>query len=564
VRRLILVILCFMFLLATAYSQAENIPVGHPVYDFLKRLEVKGVVRGYDDVILPLSRRSCASLLVMADSNRASLSESEQGWLDDFLSEFRFERTGSLAGMHSLVGSDAPTFGSALEQSLSNREKFFHAYADSSVSFFANVLLTADMRRADGDNLAGTHAEFLEAGARLRGTLLGKIGYFGQATNAQFWGSRELLERDRVITQSLALRSGDSQNFDFSEGHVRYDAGILSVQINRGRLLWGTGVDQKMVVSDNSPIFDFIRADVAYKALRYTFVHGWLLGTKSSLLLRYSFDTTATFSEPVAADKYFAAHRLGLSFPGVLDFGFQEMYIYSNRSVDLAYLNPFVMMESAQRARGERDNGLWTFDATTRFMRGLEFRGTLLFDDIHIPGIFSNKWYDKHALQLSALWMDPLGVRNTSVMVEYTRIEPWVFGHERSRDDNYTNDGHLLGAAIGPNADSWFLRVDWLPRRNLSLSGRVLLVRKGENVYDAGGQLVRNVGGDENVPHRSTDPDTKSFLDGALVKRQRFEVVAIYELVNQCWLEVHFLRELSVPAGGQNLTVGSARFRIEF
>jgi hypothetical protein len=319
-----------------------------------------------------------------------------------------------------------------------------------------------------------------------------------------------------------------------------------------------------MIVSDNSQMFDYIRADVRYKSVRYTFVHAWLLGTQGTLTLPYTFDSTSFFDEPVAADKYFAAHRFGFSFPGVLDFGFQEMYIYSNRSVDLAYLNPLVMMESVQRARGERDNGFWTFDASTKFIRGLEIRGTLLFDDIHIPGLFTNEWDDRYAFQLSMFWADPFGLSNINVMTEYTRIEPWVFSHGRSRDNSYTNSGALLGPAIGPNADSWFFRVDWLPRRNLSLSGRVLLGRKGENVYDAGGVLLRNVGGDEYVPHRVTDPETKSFLDGVLVKRQRFEVVAVYELVNQCWLEMRFLRELSVPPEGQNLTVGSARFRIEF
>jgi hypothetical protein len=564
VRRTILLLVSLLLGLTCAYPQAENVPVGHPVYDFLKRLEVRGVIREFDDVVLPLSRHACASLLTVADSNRARLSDVERGRLDDFLSEFRFERTGSIAGMHSLIGSDAPTLGSALERSISDSEKFLHAYSDSAVSFFVNVLLDADIRRASGDNLPGTRAEFLQAGGRIRGTLMGKLGFFAQATNAQFWGSRGLLARDRSIRQSLALGTGDSQNFDFSEGHVRYDAGIASMQIGRGRLLWGTGVDQKMIVSENSPVFDFIRADFGYKALRYTFVHGWLLGTKGGLLLRYPFDSTATFLEPTAADKYFAAHRLGLSFPDVLDFGFQEMYIYSNRSVDLAYLNPLVLLESVQRARGERDNGLWAFDATTKFIRGLELRGTLLFDDIHIPGIFSDKWYDKHALQFSALWMDPFGVSNTSLMVEYTRVEPWVFGHERSRDNTYTNDGSLLGAAIGPNADSWFFRLDWLARRNLYVSGRVLMGRQGKNVYDAAGNLLRNVGGDEMVAHRTTDSETKVFLDGELQKRSRAEVLIVYEFINQCWLDARFLREFVVPAAGDNLTLGSLRLRLEF
>ena len=45
------------------YSQIENIPAGHPVYLFLKKMQVQGVINDYNDVIIPLSRKKIIELL---------------------------------------------------------------------------------------------------------------------------------------------------------------------------------------------------------------------------------------------------------------------------------------------------------------------------------------------------------------------------------------------------------------------------------------------------------------------------------------------------------------------
>jgi hypothetical protein len=532
-------VLCALAILTVreVHAQAENVPAYHPVYIFLKRMEIKGILQQYDDVILPLSRRQVAEHLKTVQAHSQSLSSTESGWLKDFMSEFQFELTGSAEGFHPLIGSEQSSFWGAMGQEFTDREKFIAVTTDSSVTMFLNGLLTLEGRGFKGDPLGPSDAEYIQIGGRIRGTLFNHLGYYLQATNAQFWGSRELLQRDPMISQSHALSTGDAQNFDFAQGYVRYDAGMLSAQLGRERVLWGYGVDQKMIINDYIREFDFIRADFKYKAFRYTFIHGWLLGTQSSLVLPYPADSSSTFVEPVIADKYFAAHRFGLSFPELFDVGFQEMYIYSNRSVDLGYLNPLMLLESLQRSRGERDNGLWAFDFKSRFFNGFQIMGTLFYDDIHVPYMFSDKWFDKYAWQLGFAYTDALTIRNTTLFVEYLRVEPYVFGHERSRDNNYTSLGVLIGPQIGPNADLWTFRLDYLPFRNLFLSARVSLERKGMNPVDSLGTVIRNVGGDFNLPHRETDPDTKKFLDGTLVKGTRVGFKVTWEFLNQMWLD---------------------------
>jgi hypothetical protein len=535
--RFLVLLTLLWFVHSELIAQAEDVPAYHPVYTFLKRMEVKGIIERYRDAVLPLSRRQVGEFLQTVSTHSEKLTAAECGWLHDFLAEFKFDIGRSTEGFHSLIGSEQSTFARALGEELTDREKFFYVYTDSAISLFFNGLLDFDLHSVSGTALGNTNSEYVQFGGRFRGTLFNRLGYSLQGTNAQFWGSRALLERDPYVSQSHALYTIDAHNFDFSEGYVRYDAGMVSAQLGRERLLWGNGYDQKMIVSDNVRVFDFVRADFEYKAFKYTFIHAWLLGTQSLLTFSLPFDTTAKFYEPVIADKYFVAHRFSFSFPSLFEIGFQEMYIYSNRSPDLGYLNPLVLLESLQRARGERDNGLWAFDIKTNFLNGLQLTATMLYDDIHIPYLFSHRWFDKYAYQVGMMYTDAFFIANTTLFVEYTHVEPFVFGHERSRDNQYSSLGVLLGPRIGPNADSWFFRWDYLPTRNLILSARVTFERKGQNVYDSTGALIQNVGGDFMIPHRDTDPVTKSFLAGNLLETSRIQLVVTYEIMNQMWLD---------------------------
>jgi hypothetical protein len=259
-------------------AQAENVPATDPVYVFLKRMEVRGILETYSDAVLPLSRREIGAFLATVEKNRDKLSASEKDWARRYGDEFRFDIDGSTGGIHSLFGTSGEGVASGSDGFFDNRQKFLYAYRDSNLTFFVNGILTFDARGIHGDALGNADAEFIQFGGSVRGTIYNRIGYSLQGTNAGFRGSRDLLQRDPAIAQIQTLGQTNIQNFDASEGEVRYDGGIVSAEVGTERVLWGTGYDQKMVLSDNVRAFPFIRADFHYKSLRYTFIHAWLLG----------------------------------------------------------------------------------------------------------------------------------------------------------------------------------------------------------------------------------------------------------------------------------------------
>lgn len=534
-----------------ARAQVETVPAGHPVYAFLKRMEVKGHLSHYFDAVLPLSRANVAALLTEAGTHQDALTGAEQGILNDLRSEFRLELGEGIAGLSSGIDPGLEGVTGGIPALFHGSEHYLYVYRDSTVTLFVNGLLALDTRRGSGDAPGKLQSTFFQFGGRVRGTMLGHLGYYLQGTNAQFWGSRELLGRDPVISQSYTLRVSDAQNFDAVDGYVRYEARPVSVQVGRERLLWGTGYDQQMVLSANPRVFDFVRADVEYRSLKYTFLHAWLLGRRSLLTFALPSDTSAQFSEPVVADKYFAAHRLEFSFGSVMDIGAQEMVVYSNRAPDLAYLNPLTVIESAQRSREERDNVMWAFDIQTRFLPGAQLSATILFDDLHLGQFFDDFWYNRYGYQAGVMLTDPAGLADLTLSVEYTKIEPFTFAHNRSRENDFGSLGALLGPRIGPNADAWFIGMEYVPQWNLRFAARVLMSRKGENVVDAAGTLIRNVGSDILQPHRDTDPERRTFLDGILVKSTTVDLRVAWEPVNQLWIEAAYNGEfLRRPASG--------------
>ena len=548
-----------------AHAQAENVPVTDPVYAFLKRMEVRGLIERYHDAVLPLSRREVGEFLSTLDARRGDLSPAEREQLARYMDDFRYEITRGTDGMNSLIASETSGVTSGFGAFFADRPKYLYAYRDTNLTFFVNGLLSFDARRITGDALGSAHAEFVQGGGLIRGTVYNRIGYTLQAVNAQFWGSRGLLERDPVIAQTEAIGATDIQNFDQAEGSVRYDGGIVSAELGTERVLWGNGYDQKMIMSDNVRPFPFIRADAQYKAIRYTFIHAWLLGFPRPWTDFVSADSALNIKGPSIADKYIAAHRLEFSFPRLFDIAFNEMVVYANRAPDLAYLVPLNLLESAQRNRGERDNGLWSFDVQTHFTPGLELTGTILFDDLHLQDFFKNRFYNKNAYQLGFFLTDPIILRNTSLMVEWTRVQPYVFSHDYSIEENYTSYGAVLGPRIGPNSDSWFVRGDVIPSGRLTLSLRYYLARHGDNVYDASGALVRNVGGDLEQGHRPQDPISVTFLDGNLTKTQDLQFQGTYEIVEQIWLDgwLDYQKVSSVSSTSANTTVG-VRVRTRF
>jgi hypothetical protein len=527
-------LICTIVMSSLAFAQLENVPVDNPVYEFLKRMEVKRIIPQYPDAVLPLSRREVAELLKTIDQHRSEITATERDVLDDFKVEFAQELGLGTENRYVVFSGDGgvPEILSGLA---SEKEKFLYAWQDSSNTLFTDLLLSADLRAFSGDSRAKSGASVLELAPRFRGTLKNRIGYYLQLAHGIITGDREVALLDSTIAHNRELLDSPGfKDFNFVEGYFKIDADVLTLQVGRERLLWGYGASDKLIVSDNAPVFDFGKIDVQLGNFTYTFFHGWLLGPTQTVVGRYS-----GISEPYVSPKYLAAHRFGLSFPRVIDIGFSELVVYSRRSPDLAYLNPVIDLKDVEPQLHDRDNSLRSIDAKLHALSNFELYGTLLIDDLTWSKLGSKFYGNEFAFTVGGSYIEPLGLENSDVVLEYTRIDPYVYSHHIP-ENSYANDQFLLGNHIGPNSDDVFARFSYRFSRKFKASLEVEQTRHGGNITDATGNLLRNVGGNALYGHRSVDAEDVTFLDGVLTKTYFLRVASVYEIFNELFLDFKY------------------------
>ena len=511
-----------------ARSQVENVPVHHRVYEFLHRMEVRGILPQYHSAVLPIPRGTVAEYLSKIDESNALLSNNEKALLELYRTEFSYDAGLGIVGTTALLGPGRLIDN--ITDIVSQKQKYIYSWYDQKDnSLFIDALFGLEHRSRGGDRRA--NLTLVEGGFRWRGTLGGRVGYYLDAVNGLAAGDRAFgLEDPRLLTNHT-YRVEDEQNFyDISAGYVRLDATWFGVQVGRERIVWQENYGTGLFLSDFPPTFDFIRFDASYGVVTYNFIHGWLMGPRE--LIWYSDEHRPL---PHHDPKYGVFHRLEFSlFNSRVRVGLNESLIYARPSPEIGYLNPVSFLIMTERNLGDRDRLMLALDVAVRPVRDLEFKLGALFDDMNFASSFVRSADNRWGIHGGLYYIDPFGIPNVDLFVDYTRIEPYVYSHHRSPDRYYAHNDFLLGHPLGPNSDETMLRVVYKPQWQWRLAFEFKRQRYGDNIVDADGRVIRNVGGDFLFPFRpGIDAEDKKFLDGILTENYHYGATVRYEVFRQ-------------------------------
>ena len=517
-------------------AQAELVPAEHPVYAFLADQRTAGRLPEFDAEILPTGRRtvrahldslaardSLAALPRPARAGRrvARLGGAERFWLGEFRREF-FE---PLDGVHSYVGDGR----AGLLDPDAERTLFYQRTADWRAVIVGEG--AAQVRAAEGIG-----PEDLSAGGAARAVRLtfagGWRGWLGLYTSTlsgtQTTGDPAVLRGDPDLASTYYVSrdpAGVAGPFDRTTASVRVRRGPFSAEVANARLRVGASVDAPLHLSANADYLPFVRLGLHTRTLDVQAVH-------AALSSRAAPAPGPDRDGLVAPERYLALTRLRLRPLSWLSLAFTEMAVYGLRGPELAYLNPLFPVKAAEHALFDRDNTLFSLEATVRPARGLEVYGTWFVDDLATSELgdarFSNKW------AMNAGGSVTLPVSGATAFAEYTRVEPYTYTHRFQQDGEfynaYTHNGFGLGHPIGPNADQWLAGVQaWLPVR-ARVRALARYRRRGENPADGAGG-VANVGGD--VLLGTAPPDgAKAFLGGDRFEGWGLQGQVVYEPLN--------------------------------
>ncbi len=504
--KIFLFLFCFYSL--TIFSQVETVPADHQVYSFLKDMYVKGAIKEYNDVILPLSKSAVCNYLSKVEKHSNLLSSSEREFLCRMEVKMGMKNKETVSFL-----SDSPS--GFLNNIKSYREKHFYSYDDSTARL--NFDLIGDFTYLYSDDIKD-YSVLLNIGGEFVGSYSDWLGFMIEGMNGTQLGNRQVAELDPRVRSSFTFKHTGINYFDHTQGYIIFRKKPVSLELGRERILWGNGVINRMILSENPPSFDFLKFNIRYKSLNYDFIHGWLVRPTTDLLL----DTLTGYVREKGS-KYLAISRLGFNATSNIKLGISQMIIYADRPFEAAYLNPFLFWESAQRSLGDLDNSFLSYDMNIKLTDGLETSFLLLLDDIKYSVLFKgefDKVDNRSAYQIGTIMTDPLLPSNFTFKLEYLAIRPYTFSHPSLNESLiYTNNSYMLGIDLQPNSTALSAELDYLLAGRWKFELKYSHVLHGNNLYDDQGKLVRNVGGNIYENLNGYASLTAPLLDGELETR---------------------------------------------
>ena len=514
----LLSLFCLFFISLEINAQASLVPAQHQVYDWLHKQRIMGNIRFYSFETLPLNRGQIHTLLREIETG-AKLNRIDQSQLRTYLLEFSMDTL--RAQKHNTLlqgngGSLKNTWNMKWRLLKSKQEPHLFIYEDSSavvnLDYYYGIGLVDPDEGGEKD-----WTRYKITGLRTYGTIYKHLGFFLEAVNLSANEEGNSLRRVDYWGNTFDALNEKTSTV-YAEGFVSAQYGKLGLHLGNGNIKYGVGNDESVIFRLKAANFDWVRLNYDSKFFNYTFLHGALQGE--------------TFIEEDPANpgvrsrtsvpRWISMRRLQIRPFKWAQFSFTETLTYSNRGIDLAYINPIYPLRIAEYDKQDQDNPTWYLDGVLKPFKGLEMYGTLGIDDLlKLSDVFkptgSRSSEDAVVLYQAGIHFVPRGLFHLNA--EYLRIDPFYYTHRFQNNAYVTPMRHLIPLAhnIGPNADQVYLSIKkWLPMRGW-IKGYIAQVRKGLNILDDEGNVVLDAGGDLSMGQNG-GTDLVRFLAGDVHK----------------------------------------------
>jgi hypothetical protein len=482
------------------------------VYRFLVHAESAGALKNFSSSVLPMQRYDITECLKEIRLRDTLLSSSAHRTLERFETEFRIRQRKNVVVIPSKTDSTSIFF----DELISDNEKLVYFHGDSSVSVSLSPLGSLEYRAKEDDS--SRSALLAQFGFRLFGSIGDNFGYFLQATNgSQLSGEKSLALEDVRLRSNIKFDELNS-DFDFTESHLVFMNDWFWASVGREQMVIGSGFQARTFLGNQAPPMDALQFGARFENFRYRFMHASLLSAPVG-------PGEIGFGVKLI-NKFFVFHRFAI----MGDWGeiaFNESIIYSDRDVDLAYLNPLSFFKSLEHSLRDRDNSAMGLDAVLRPYDGVQIKAAFFLDDIIFSEVGKGFWGNKTAWNIGTMIVAPKGI---NTFAEYARVEPYNYSHFNFQNA-MTNDRQQFANILPPNSDRITAGIEWWYGNRYPLTVTFYNTRHGRNIVDSEGEIVRNVGGDVERTRDFGDSDRVEFLDGDLLKTFTTDIQAGFEII---------------------------------
>ncbi len=486
----------------TGTAQIIYEPLKNDVYKFLDREEIKGNITLTSEV-RPFSRKYIASKLVELSkrTNKLNSTETEElRWLLD-------------------------DYGIELEDTSLNRLRLF-SYSDENFDFVLSPIAAYGISqtgnkkghsRRIGLRVYTTYSDWF--GASLHMTDNGEFGD-NVDNNKQFSSKRGADE----ISAPNGIEFSDVRvqlNIDFKWG---------AISLMKDYSCWGQGYFGNVILSDKAPSFTKLYLELKPTDwIRFYYTYGWIHSGVIDSSVSHISNRGSLFEQEFNEffPKYFVSNFITISPIKRIDFSLGNYIVYAG-DVRPEMFIPFNFFKYMDRDTGKKSiqdgNGGLQFDLAVKYPDNYKFYSSLLLDVTSIRELmnaeFQHTWYGVTiGMKRINLFAD-----NLDFILEYTRINPWVYEHKIDLT-TYKHLDYSIGHWLGQNADQLRIEANYRPIRGLNLKGYYERLRKG---------------GMKDLKFAYEDPDVEPFLYGPIRKDYVVGIEAKYEIIHEFFIEAKY------------------------
>ncbi len=483
------VILFWIFIISVSSLKAQIVyePLYNDVYSFLDRLSIKGIIE-YDDLVKPLTRKYIAEKLIEAESKFQMLNNLEKEELefykkDYFLEIQGFDKKNEDKKFLSFFGKDS-----------AGRFRFF-SYSDKTFKLNASPIIGYQMSFPGRDR--NIHSWM---GLSAYGYFSDNIGIsMDFRTNNEHGSSVDIKKNFTSETGIIPVVYYPGNDIDYSEvkSMVSFDWDWGSAVVAKDFIEYGYAKSGNLVLSNKAPSFPYIRLQLnPVDWFKFYYFHAFLSSNviDSANLEQYKRD--------IYINKYFAWHSFVFTPLKGLDISVGESVIYSDK-LEFVYLMPFMFyyyaddfLSNRHNKPGDANSQIFLSVSSRDHLKNTHLYGTLFIDELTLQGLNGTLFVDGQTLINSVNNKDlrtqlgyTLGLSsvdfpfdNLTFTTEYTRINPFVYGHHDPAQ-TYTNSSYLMGDWIGQNSDLVYLELNYRFLRGFQATAWGEYIRKGSNDY---------------------------------------------------------------------------------
>ena len=371
----------------------------------------------------------------------------------------------------SIYSQEVPTFNFSYQKRLFNHD-FGKNWNTLSTFLPANYGITQKRKAIDSDSLyrliqVGASYDFANdyeffSYLSIKHKNLQSYLYPRFVTDVSSFQRFTGLPKDR---QRLSLVSGetDLSGLSYSNDYIYFHFG-------RGRESWGAGEDMQLVLSHNSPSYDYFKFLYDQNKVRFVYFHGFLETINQN-------------------NRYIAGKGFEISNYKNLVASISEVIIYSgfNRPVDFSFLNPIssileVEQNNRQNLLGfDNANAIWQISIDKLFKDRLRISGNLIIDEF----ILDSEEIDSGKVN-SYGW----SFRSSYSIMKNNNFFNFYFGtlfistHALKHgigSNNFVQRGHPLGWQMGSDGYQFKIGCKALRYENLIFNAEINKTFYGEN-----------------------------------------------------------------------------------